>query len=455
MARNNYTYTNYTIQVLKDKIQDKAGFKVFSMRDCKALSGKLEAQGLHISPHTIGRFFQVIKNKNMPSQFTLDQLADYVGYDHYRKFHDNISKAQLTDPGQITEDATVNIDSELSLIRFCLQDGAYTPLINYLRTNRQILENDSNPKMHAILRTISKSIEEQYKNRRNIYELLMQEVPWAQAYFKHLIQADFISGFYGKAVEEQFYRIIHPSNSEYHSQVIWRYTMVAFKAFYNGQKKKFLENSYELFRLSPPQENTLAHHTYGKEVQVWVFARYHFVHFLYLYYSGHLKPQTLEQKLLFMEKELLKTQTHDIAVTLSFLFEALWVTGYSKHILQFSDNYFKVLGNLSSILSKAGENLKTLIAMMVFFQQATESVQQSVDSKPLIQHLQAIKKAYESIEYKPFGHTYQVYLNELYALLTIDQKEKEAFFQKARQHANIMKNKYFMKQIDRIKRENF
>ncbi|ALO14808.1 hypothetical protein L21SP5_01149 [Salinivirga cyanobacteriivorans] len=454
MAKNNYIHTNYSIQALKEKVQQRAGFDIINMRDCKNLSGKLEAQGLHISPHTIGRIFQVIKNNNRPSKFTLDQLADYTGYDHWQKFHDTISKAQLPISDQAGENETYTIDSELSLIRFCLQDGAYTPLINYLRSNRQILERGQNKKMGAILNTISQSILKQRKDREKIFSLLNQEVPWAKAYFKYLIHGDAINSFYGNAVKEHFFRIIHPSENEYHSQLTWGYAILAMQAFYNGQKKKFSENGYELFRQSPPEDNTLAQHTYGKETQIWVYARYHFVHLLYLHFSEKLNLKTLENKLLCMATELQKTNIDNIAITLAFLFEALWFTGNSSEILNFTDAYFKVISNMHKSVKLKGEILKSLISMILFYQEAVTRLKQDIDKTKPDRNIQLIEQEFEKPLFKPFQHTYQVYLNELYALLATDQKEKEAFFQKARQHAGFMKNKYFLKQIDRMKRDN-
>jgi hypothetical protein len=228
--------------------------------------------------------------------------------------------------------------------------------------------------------------------------------------------------------------------------------MMAFQAFYNGQKKLFLQNCYELFRLSPPEDNTLKHHTYGTEVQIWVYARYHFVHLLYLYFSEHLNAQTLENKLQCISDELQKINDVNIAVTLAFLFEALWFTGHTHQILYFSDTYFHLVSNMQQTSKLEGENLKALGAMILFYQQAASKLSQNIDNKHAEKSVKVIEKACQIPSFKPFEHTYQVYLNEFYGLMTTNPEKKAAFFAQAKQHACTMKNKYFMQQIDRIKR---
>jgi len=351
MARQSYLYTDFSMSALKDKVQEKSGIQVVNMRSCNELAAQLETHDLHISAHTLARFFRVIANSNMPSQYTLDQLASFVGYNSWSNFHKQASNGfNKQSNGSSTIAETELSDSELSLIRFCLQDGAYGPLQNYFNSNRDIFGDPFCPKSQGILKTLTESLNINPKVRLWLFSYMLKDNFIGSTYFGHEINVDAISSYFGDAVDEYFLKLIHPSDNLYSSQTAWAHAIIMMQAFYQGDKKKLLQQGYELFKLSPPEENTLEHHLKNGQTFIWVFARYHFVHILYLYFADKAKAQKIEQKVKDIAQQLSNaTQLHKI-ITYSLLFEALTHIGYSHLIDWFTPDYTTIVNNLNSPL---------------------------------------------------------------------------------------------------------
>jgi len=68
-------------QVIKEKIEEKAGQRIRYSRDCEALADKiLSSCKCSISSSTLQRLFGFVKSKKQPRTYTLDILAAYLDY---------------------------------------------------------------------------------------------------------------------------------------------------------------------------------------------------------------------------------------------------------------------------------------------------------------------------------------------------------------------------------------
>ena len=71
---------------LRDITQEKIGFSITSLKDSKRLSEIIAKENdIDISYNTIRRFFGVVKNVQA-SNFTLDTLSKFNGFDSYSDF---------------------------------------------------------------------------------------------------------------------------------------------------------------------------------------------------------------------------------------------------------------------------------------------------------------------------------------------------------------------------------
>ena len=71
---------------LRDITVEKIGFKIKSLKDSKRLSQIIAKENdIDISYNTIRRFFGIVKNVQA-SNFTLDTLSKFNGFDNYSDF---------------------------------------------------------------------------------------------------------------------------------------------------------------------------------------------------------------------------------------------------------------------------------------------------------------------------------------------------------------------------------
>ena len=137
---------------------------------------------------------------------------------------------------------------------------------------------------------------------------------------------------------------------------------------------------------------------------------------------------------------------------MSLIFEALNYAGYANLIICFTNNYQQLLAsNILDSLDFKGEDLKALTAAVFFYSVATESEISNADKETILSQIDTINKSLDS-SYKLhlFNHTLHIYLRSLEAILTESPDLRQQYLSDARQHAQKIKNKYFMKQIDRI-----
>jgi hypothetical protein len=453
MANANYLYTNYSLTELKEQVQRKSGVEISTMRNCSDLSEILASVNFHISPHTIARFFRIINSGTKPSQYTLDQFAHYVGYNGWNDFHNKVSN-EIRECERITpaeKDPFVS-ESEMSLVRFCLQDGAFTPLTNYLRANREIFIDSHNPKTVGLLNTITSILSTYPKIRHKVLSLIVKEEYIGLNYFAHQINADAISTYFGDAISQYYMKMVNPCNNLYNSQVTWANSILMMEAFYKGNIKKFLQLGYELFRKSPPEENTTSKYLELADHYIWVFARYHYVHILYLYYSGKASNKVIEEKVRFIIDQLENTTYISKIVIFSFVFEALTFIGNSNLINYFTNYYFLIINSKDEINSIQGEALKALTAVIYYYTLATSSQITNSYKEVISTQINEIKDSIK--QYSNFHHlyvnTYHVYLHLLEAILSEDPAMRQQYIADARQNALHLKNKFFIKQIDKL-----
>ena len=68
-------------EIIKHKIEQKAGQRIRYSRDCEILSEKILSEcKSSVSSSTLRRLFGFVKSTKQPRPYTLDILANYIGY---------------------------------------------------------------------------------------------------------------------------------------------------------------------------------------------------------------------------------------------------------------------------------------------------------------------------------------------------------------------------------------
>jgi len=99
---------------LRDITVEKIGFKIKSLKDSKRLSQIIAKENdIDISYNTIRRFFGIVKNVQA-SNFTLDTLSKFNGFDNYSDFMVNFKlKNKWSEEFEISKIIHKSMDDQL------------------------------------------------------------------------------------------------------------------------------------------------------------------------------------------------------------------------------------------------------------------------------------------------------------------------------------------------------
>ncbi|MDX9853171.1 MAG: hypothetical protein RBS81_05270, partial [Tenuifilaceae bacterium] len=119
MAREKYSYTEFSLNALKDRVQEKSGIQVINKRCSEELANELASKGFTISASTLARFLGVTSSNSLISRYNLDQLSKYIGYNQWDDFHKETSgdaKSIITHSAASAQPLVSN--SELLLVKY-------------------------------------------------------------------------------------------------------------------------------------------------------------------------------------------------------------------------------------------------------------------------------------------------------------------------------------------------
>ena len=169
MPKPKYDYTTFSIKKLLEDVSKKSGIQIHNIADCGMLAGILSKEGFHVSDSTLARLFKVITSKSIPSKYTLDILSAYIGYQHWDNFYNEFRKEN--DENAVVNDLKSNLISinELMLLKFCIEDNAFNPAINYLNKISPLLSNPYNLDSHRVANQLGYSI----RNNENAQKVLI------------------------------------------------------------------------------------------------------------------------------------------------------------------------------------------------------------------------------------------------------------------------------------------
>ncbi len=85
---------SYYIGQFKRKLEGKIGFRILQFHDCRVFSALLTKEKIIVSAHTLARFFGLMKENHRPYTSTLNLLSDYLGYESFAFFCNEIDKSK-------------------------------------------------------------------------------------------------------------------------------------------------------------------------------------------------------------------------------------------------------------------------------------------------------------------------------------------------------------------------
>ncbi len=186
MPKPIHKISDYNLNHLKSKLEEKLTFRILTKLDCKKASEAIQFENdKSISESTIYRLFLLEGNKNTPYQHTLDILAQFIGQKDWFSFESYL--IEITDfqnlygvfPGQ---------QQYKSLLSFNIHHGGLKPLYHFLE---QFPTDISFDKKEILGKDIYKSLKNNPNSNVEFYKEFHALPIIREGFFELLADPDF------------------------------------------------------------------------------------------------------------------------------------------------------------------------------------------------------------------------------------------------------------------------
>lgn len=213
-AKNNVIPS--VLDEVKEQLQLRLGRTVLSTTDCLLLGQEIEKNtGNRLSLNTIRRVFGLIQTSNLPTQKTLDILAEYCGFNGFNHF-------QISRQSPYIKFHGLSFDSVNSLYRKSVDDDSYFQLLNwtvvlafqqknydFLKNifklevfNQDVQYNQHTPKFLDMMLTLGLEMRKYPQMQALLWKEFAKDPVSQFIYFEHFVDHDFLAINHHKAIHE-------------------------------------------------------------------------------------------------------------------------------------------------------------------------------------------------------------------------------------------------------------
>lgn len=434
MPRNNYQYTHFSINNLLDIVKKKANVEITCIGDCELLSASMSKAGYSISKDTLGRLYKVIKSKSMPSKYTLNLLAEYVGYKTWNEYFKHTENNIDIGKNFNNKSEKAN-ESELTLLNFCIHDNAYNPIINYLNQNLDIFEYPYTVKSFDILNLFDDNIRDNHNARYKLLEIINSNEVLRDIYFKFYVNIDGLNRYYAEFIEKKYLDKLNPVKKHYKLNYIWAKSILITSYLYSNKTKKLLSTGYDLFKKYKPENETIHKYIIDGEIHFYPYSRFHYANILYAHFSQKNNCY-ITNIIQLVSDDLRILNFSQKTVVLAQIFEALTVANKQEIIGSFSAIVKDIMMHIKNFSDRKNEP-ESLIQMCYYYNSAN-NIQNCIDVSDKF-------VVPEMFDNKNYINTYAYYYNALKSLMLENSEVKTECFNKAFKHACKMNNKFLSK----------
>ncbi|RLD76038.1 MAG: hypothetical protein DRJ10_14250, partial [Bacteroidetes bacterium] len=361
MPKPKYDYTTFSIKKLLDDVTKKSGIQIHNIADCGMLSGILSKEGIQVSDSTLARLFKVIVSKSVPSKYTLDILSAYVGYQHWDDFYNQFRKEN--DENAVVNDLKSDFisNNELMLLKFCIEDNAFNPAINYLNKITPFLSNPYSADSFKVANQLGYSIRNNQNAQKTLIPYITKNEIIRDMFYTWWVDMDGLNSYYAAYIQHSYLKHIHPNDQNFNQNEIWAYCMLMYHALYADNIKEYSRNAYYLFNKYQAEDIILTDH-----FNAYPFSRFHSNHIIYNGLIKNANNKWFDKKVLFIKTELLNVAVQSQVIVLSQIVEALVISGKFEIVLQFIEEYYSFLRkHLKN--SRFDEEEDSLIKLIYYF----------------------------------------------------------------------------------------
>ena len=185
---------NY-LSLLKRRLEDKTGIRVFEFNDCNRLSNALAQEKINISAHTLARFYDILKREHKPYRSTLNLMANFVGFRSFEDFCQNENEATKNRLNRKFSFSTG--DFSFSALEIAIAQSDWKHVC-------QVLDTYEIDKRKQALTDFLGNEVRHHKDRFNFLKALMKIENGRHLFYESFVDEDDPGGYYSMALENLY-----------------------------------------------------------------------------------------------------------------------------------------------------------------------------------------------------------------------------------------------------------
>lgn len=332
-----------SILKLQEEIKKKSGNPFKTLKDCKVFAEHLTNDcRIIISEHTIARIFNVISSTSAPSKYTLDRLSEYCGsldWSHFQKEqNDEFSHANdsISNPNK---NSTLENESEMLLLKLCLEDHCFTPALKYLKELSKKLIDDFTPENWKLVETVGVYIKKDLIARQKFFPEFVKDEMLRKTFFNYWVDIDELNTYYADIVKNNFTKHNSKYDKDFKIKDIWAHTIELYSALYCWDIKTFVKIAYKLFK-----KYNLSDLGYNSYTHYYPTTRFRACLIIYKYITEPNTPTEWFENQIFDVKNCIKDLPYGYqSFIVPLIIEALFICGKTELIFYFHKEYKNIL----------------------------------------------------------------------------------------------------------------
>jgi len=437
MPKPKYNYTIFSIKRLLEDVSNKANINILTIADCEILSGILLKEKIILSKDTIARLYKIIPTKSIPYKNTLDKLCTFIGYNNWDNFYTQFRKENDENTVLNANKTDIIKDNELLLLKYCIEDNAFNPVINYLNKISELLHNPFSKDSHKIANRIGMSVKNNTDSQKILIPFITKNEKLRDIFFTWWVDIDALSLYYSEYIEKHYLKNLHPQSENFSNNEMWAYSILLYNSLYSFNKKEYAKLAYKLFKTYEAKNIVLT----GRS-DFYPYARFHSHHIIYNVLYKNKGNKWLNAKIYKIKNDINNINLSYKAVIISYIIEALSVCGKYELVITFKDDYDELLKIFYQKNGKFNQEEDSLVKMVFYFHFALNKL--NILEENLNTSFFALKEK-PTTEVDNFTHSYTFFFNHIKSYYSSNQYEKKLLIENALKHAAIINNSLLIK----------
>jgi hypothetical protein len=231
--------------ILKQRLEEKSGIRLFDFSDCLKLSTLLSHEKINISAHTIARIFGILKKDHTPYRSTLSLMVSYLGYSSFELFCQ--MESQLLSQRLKVKHAFDMGDFSFPALELAIEQSSWKDVLQLLEAYQ------INFRKQAFTDYLGNTVRN-HPNRNDFLKALAHSENGRLLFYESFVDEDDPDGYYSEALINYYSKEKKDFGSQFFIQ-----SYLASKNIYRNQPVK---NQLELSRLLKDfnSENIHFHH---------------------------------------------------------------------------------------------------------------------------------------------------------------------------------------------------